>query len=417
MVNHDNSLVATLIEKGVNIPVPSTVEIGEDVDINRISPEDVTIHSGCKIFGKKTLIMSGVELGSRSPVTIKNCQLGKKVDLKGGYFEESTFLDSANMGDGAEVREGCLLEEEANGAHTVGLKQTILFPFVTLGSIINYCDILMAGGTSRTNHSEVGSSYIHFNYTPNQDKATASLIGNVAEGVMLNQPPIFLGGQGGIVGPCQLGFNTVIAAGVIYREDCPQGHKLLIGKESQKDDMDFYPGLYWSVKRRVLNSIEYISNIIALRQWYLLIRSKFYDGSDLDKFLYEGAIEKLEIVFNERVKRFKALANKMEKSIQLYKSLMGNKMSEKLLNQKTELLKSIQVIEDEFISCKAYLGEESLKIEFLKSIDMSIQKKGKNYINVIQNLSETETKVGTSWLLTIIDHVRKSVLEYLPSYI
>jgi len=361
--------------------------------------------------------MSGVELGSRSPVTIKNCQLGRNVNLKGGYFEESTFLDSANMADGDDVREGCLLEEEANGAHTVGLKQTILFPFVTLGSIINYCDILMAGGTSRTNHSEVGSSYIHFNYTPNQDKATASLIGNVAQGVMLNQPPIFLGGQGGIVGPCQLGFSTVIAAGVIYREDCPQGHKLLIGKKSQKDDMEFYPGLYWSVKRRVLNSIEYISNIIALRQWYLLIRSKFYDGSDLDKFLYEGAIEKLEIVFNERVKRFKALANKMEKSIQLYKSLMGNKMSEKLLNQKTELLKSIQVIEDEFISCKAYLGEESLKIEFLKSIDMSIQKKGKNYINVIQNLSETETKVGTSWLLTIIDHVRKSVLEYLPSYI
>jgi len=84
----------------------------------------------------------------------------------------------------AEVREGCLLEEEANGAHTVGLKQTILFPFVTLGSIVNFCDILMAGGTDRRNHSEVGSSYIHFNYTPNQDKATASLIGDVAYGVM-----------------------------------------------------------------------------------------------------------------------------------------------------------------------------------------------------------------------------------------
>ena len=138
--------------------------------------------------------MPGVKLGSRSPVTIKNCQLGKKVELKGGYFEGSTFLKGSTFQDGAEVREGCLLEEEANGAHTVGLKQTILFPFVTLGSIINFCDILMAGGTSRTNHSEVGSSYIHFNYTPNQDKATASLIGNVAHGVMLNQPPIFLGG-------------------------------------------------------------------------------------------------------------------------------------------------------------------------------------------------------------------------------
>ena len=175
MVYNKNSLITALIEKGVKIPNPSSVEISEEVNINLISSEDVTIHSGCKIFGKKTLIMPGVKLGSRSPVTIKNCQLGKNVELKGGYFEGSTFLDSANMGDGAEVREGCLLEEEANGAHTVGLKQTILFPFVTLGSIINFCDILMAGGTSRTNHSEVGSSYIHFNYTSNQDNQSDRL--------------------------------------------------------------------------------------------------------------------------------------------------------------------------------------------------------------------------------------------------
>ncbi|TFF88469.1 MAG: UDP-N-acetylglucosamine pyrophosphorylase, partial [Promethearchaeota archaeon] len=262
----EKPLVSALIKKGVNIPNPSSVEIGEEVDLSLIS-SDVIIHSGCKIFGKKTLIMSGVKLGVRSPVTIKNCQLGRNVELRGGYFEESTFLEAANMGDGAEVRQGCLLEEESNGAHTVGLKQTLLFPFVTLGSIINFCDILMAGGTDRRNHSEVGSSYIHFNYTPNQDKATASLIGDVSQGVMLNQPPIFLGGQGGIVGPTRIGFGTVIAAGVIYRGDCPQGHKLLTKKVSQKKDRDFYPGLYWSVKRRVVNSIYYIANIIALRQW------------------------------------------------------------------------------------------------------------------------------------------------------
>jgi bifunctional UDP-N-acetylglucosamine pyrophosphorylase/glucosamine-1-phosphate N-acetyltransferase len=77
----------------------------------------------------------------------------------------------------------------------------------------------MAGGTSRKNHSEVGSSYIHFNYTPNQDKATASLIGDVPKGVMLNQNPIFLGGQGGLVGPCRIAYGTVIAAGSVYRKD------------------------------------------------------------------------------------------------------------------------------------------------------------------------------------------------------
>jgi UDP-N-acetylglucosamine/UDP-N-acetylgalactosamine diphosphorylase len=417
LVNNNSSLVTALIDKGVKIPNPSSVEIGEGVDINLISSEDVVIHSGCKIFGKKTVIMSGVKLGRRSPVTIKNCQLGKNVELKGGYFEESTFLDSANMGDGAEVREGCLLEEEANGAHTVGLKQTILFPFVTLGSIINFCDILMAGGTNRRNHSEVGSSYIHFNYTANQDKATASLIGEVAHGVMLNQPPIFLGGQGGIVGPCQIGYSTVVAAGVTYRGDCPQGHKLLMGITLQKDDMDFYPGLYWSVKRRVINCIEYIANIIAFKQWYLNVRSRFYQGSNMEKLLYDGAIEKIEIIFNERVKRFKALAEKMEKSIKLYKSVMGNKISEVLIKQKKELFENIQEIEKSFKDCLLYSGDEEKRNEFLKSIDSKIEDTGPDYIRVIQNLDEDNLNVGTGWLLTIVEKTRNTILKYLPSFI
>lgn len=416
MVENNTSLIATLIEKGVKIPNPSTVEIGEEVDINLISSKNVVIHSGCKIFGKKTLIMPGVKLGERSPVTINDCQLGRSVNLKGGYFENSTFLELANMGDGAEVREGCLLEEEANGAHTVGLKQTILFPFVTLGSLINFCDILMAGGTNRTNHSEVGSSYIHFNYTPNQDKATASLIGDVAYGVMLNQPPIFLGGQGGLVGPSRIGYSTVIAAGVIYRGDCPQGKKLLMAKEPQKDDIDFYPGVYWSVKRRVLNCIEYIGNIIALKHWYLNVRSKFYHG-DMEKLLYEGALEKLEMIFNERIKRFKALAKKMEKSIELYKSIMGNKASDELLNQKRELFENIQKIENDFNECQSYSGDETKKNEFIKKIDTIIEKIGFDYIKVIKNLDEYSLSVGTEWLLSIIEKTRTTIFKHLPSYI
>ena len=83
------------------------------------------------------------------------------------------------MGSGAHVRAGTLLEEEFDGAHAVGLKQTLFLPFVTAGSLINFCDALMAGGTSRKNHSEIGSSYIHFNYTPHRDKATPSLVGDV----------------------------------------------------------------------------------------------------------------------------------------------------------------------------------------------------------------------------------------------
>ncbi len=411
-----NSLIYALIEKGVRIPNPSSVEIGKEINLDFISAEDVVIHSGCKIFGKDTLIMSGVKLGARSPVTIKNCQLGRNVELKGGYFENSTFLDSANMGDGAEVREGCLLEEKANGAHTVGLKQTILFPFVTLGSLINFCDILMAGGTSRKDHSEVGSSYIHFNYTPNQDKATASLIGDVAHGVMLNQPPIFLGGQGGLVGPSNIGYNTVIAAGVIYRGDCPEGNKLLFGNNSKKKDMDFHPGVYWSVKRRVVNSIEYIANLIALRQWYITVRSKFFQRSNMEHILYEGALAKLDLVLNERINRFNQLATKMKQSLKQYKSIMGNEASEILIKQKNELIENYQKIENIFRAHLSYLGNEDKKKEFLIKIDNNIKKENNNYIKIIKNLDESTKNVGINWLSSIIKKIRDSALKYLSSF-
>jgi UDP-N-acetylglucosamine/UDP-N-acetylgalactosamine diphosphorylase len=416
MENKNIKRVQNFLQKGVNIKAPASIEIGEEVNFDRISGENVIIHSGCKIFGKDTLIMPGVTLGARSPVTINNCQLGRNVELKGGYFENSTLLDSANMGDGAEVRKGCLLEEKANGAHTVGLKQTILLPFVTLGSIINFCDALMAGGTSRRNHSEVGSSYIHFNYTPNQDKATASLIGNVAEGVMLDQPPIFLGGQGGLVGPSQIGFNTVIAAGVVYRGDCPQGNKLIYGKGLKKEDKEFYPGLYWSLERRVLNSIEYIANIIALRQWYINVRSKFYKEGSMKRLLFEGALDKLDIVFNERIKRFNQLAKKMENSINLYKSVKGADASDILLKQKRELFDNRQKIEDCFNEMRSYSGDKIKKEELLQELRQSIITNNNDYLKSIKNLNENSKSAGRAWLSSIIKETKDSILKLLPSF-
>ncbi|MBP1624070.1 MAG: UDP-N-acetylglucosamine pyrophosphorylase, partial [Acidobacteria bacterium] len=162
--------VQNLLARGVLIPCPYSVEVDDSVVPDRIAP-GVVIHTGCRIAGAKTSIGPGSELGKEAPVAIEDCQLGHKVELKGGYFSGATFLDGANMGSAAHVRPATLMEEEAGGAHAVGFKQTIFLSFVTAGSLINFCDALMAGGTSRKNHSEIGSSYIHFNFTPHQDKA------------------------------------------------------------------------------------------------------------------------------------------------------------------------------------------------------------------------------------------------------
>jgi len=147
--NH-NKKVAELCKKGVLIPNPLSVDIGEQVDPDRISGDGVVIHAGCKIYGKDTLIMSGTELGYEAPLTVDSCQIGPSVKLKGGYCRNSVFFKDSAMGSCAYIREGCILEEKANGAHSVGLKHTILFPFVTLGSLINLCDCLMAERAEKT---------------------------------------------------------------------------------------------------------------------------------------------------------------------------------------------------------------------------------------------------------------------------
>ncbi|MCF7850006.1 MAG: hypothetical protein K9M45_14225, partial [Kiritimatiellales bacterium] len=267
-----------------------------------ISPEAI-IHHGCRIFGDKTSIGPGCVIGAEAPVTIENCQLGRNVELKGGYFSDAVFLDGANMGSGAHVRAGTILEEEANGAHTVGLKQTILFPFVTLGSLINFCDILMAGGTSRRDHSEVGSSYIHFNYTPHQDKATASLVGDVPHGVFLDQKPVFLGGQGGLVGPARIEYGTIVAAGGTCRKDVLKPGQLHIPKNLAGATMDYETGVYRGITRIVRNNLHYIGNIIPLSEWYLNVRKRFMNRDAFDAACYEGAVRNLDLVLAERIKR------------------------------------------------------------------------------------------------------------------
>ena len=360
--------------------------------------------------------MAGSKLGYEAPVSVRDCQIGPKVELKGGFFRDSVFLEKANMGSGAQVREACIFEEEANGAHTVGLKHTILFPFVTLGSLINLCDCLMAGGTSRKNHSEVGSSYIHFNYTPNQDKATASLIGDVPRGVMLDQNPVFLGGQGGLVGPARLGFGTVIAAGCVYRGDSPEDNKLIVAQALAGKKSDFHPGVYWTIQRRVVNNIHYYANLIALKEWYEAVRSQFLMTSPLGEELYKGALEKLDLAFEERIKRFKALVQKLPRSAEIYQSIMKEKASQKLLNQKKQLGQNWPQIEEILRNFQdgQFSGRE--KDAFLKQMAQEKEEQGSDYIKVIQELDTKWRQMGTQWLESLVKEVNTTVLEKIPSF-
>ena len=390
-----------LIQKGAIIPNTQAITIGSEVNIERLAGKGVTLFPGTRIFGARTCIGEYAQIGEDGPVSIENCHVGPQVKLKGGYFSGAVFLKKASCGLGSHVRKGTILEEEASIAHTVGLKQTILFPFVTLGSLINFCDCLMSGGTSRQNHSEVGSSYIHFNFTPNQDKATPSLIGDVPRGVMLNHPPIFLGGQGGLVGPSRLAFGTVVAAGTINRKDQLKENHLVLGEKSRSGSVPYSIGTYFNLKRIIRNNIIYLGNLYALRQWYIHIRSRFV-GNDFAPELLEGLESTINVGIEERLKQLGLLGDK----------LAASKAREGIQH---DFPKAWLQIRSRLEELKPFGGSDADKELFLKQINQKIGQCGKDYLGVIKALDENQMQMGTRWLDGIVSQVVQETVECVAS--
>ncbi|MCW7755122.1 protein GlmU [Desulfobotulus sp. H1] len=381
------------------MPDPSQVFIADDIREKRIE-SGVTLHPGTRISGSDTLILRGSCLGGEGSTVLHNVRTGCHVHLKGGYFQEAVFLEGAQAGSGSHVRGGTILEERASIAHSVGLKQTILFPYVTLGSQINFCDILMAGGTGPDNHSEVGSSYIHFNFTPNQDKATASLIGDVPSGVMLNKPPVFLGGQGGLVGPCRLAFGTVVAAGTLQRKDELRENRLIFGSSLKAGNVERVPGKYPGLKKILQNNFTYIANLHALREWYRHVRHQFLD-STFPFELYEGLLLQVESGIAERIKRLIQLRNKVAAFHGEEKGI-GRVWSEKadtvcaLLGRDTRETESRNIIRH--------------RADFLQTMKVK-----ESYLSTLASMDDQWREAGRSWLQSLVDDRLQRAWEILSA--
>jgi len=401
--------VEALLKKGVRMTNPFSVEIGKEVNLDKIA-DSVTIYGAARIYGEETLIAQNVHLGYEAPVTLINCQLGAAVELRGGYFTKSVFLEKVTLGSNAQVRAGCLLEEQSGGNHTVGLKQTILFPFVILGSLINFCDCLMAGGTSRKNHSEVGSSYIHFNYTPHQDKATPSLIGDVPRGVMLKEPPIFLGGQGGIVGPLKIDYGAVIPAGVICRRDFKAEEMLWSSPASPEKGKHFVAGVYSDISRKINYNIVYVANLLALRQWYRYVRREFFTKEKYGDDLYCGACNVLNDAVAERIRQISLFAQNIDNSVNAGSKKNKSGLSDRARLTSKQFLQNWPQME-EYLSVN---NEDKISVKvkekFVKGMQ-SLSNKGLSYLEAIQMLQPAQAQVGKDWLSSIVEEITKGCLK------
>ncbi len=313
-------LVSQLIDRGVVIHAPQAVVI-QDIDPQRIEA-GVEIFPGTTLRGRHTLLGAGTCLGRCGGGYFDNIATGRRVELYGGFFQDAVFLDDVIIRGHAEIRGGTLIEEGGEAGHHVGYKMTILMPYVIAGSLINFCDALVAGGTGRRDHTEIGSTLALYNFTPWGDKF-ASLFGDVPGGLFLRARRIFIGGQSQIVSPVKVGFGSVIPAGYALRRSV--GPDRIYGELPQAIDAPFAQDRLGALAHKIALSAEFIGNLYVLRAWYQEVRLPMATHDPHLRALYQRATTMLDLGIAERRKRLATFMARVPNSLEAHHANPGPK--------------------------------------------------------------------------------------------
>ena len=414
---HNQEELNKFLEKGVIIPEPQSVKIERSINLSqigkgtflhpfsRIEGEQSYIDESCEIgiAGAVTILNSGVGKGSRlgtlGPVTIKDTFTGPNTVLGCGTSEESVFLgkettlNDFTTGYGFRTRKGTLYEEDASSAQHTDTKMTLLLPWVTLGSNINLCDALIAGGTGPElgAFSEVGSGSIHFNFTPSGDKATASLFGNVVEGVFLNQERLFIGGNNCLLGPMEADFGASTAAGIRIHGKLSKGLHTgqVLSRRVFTRDFRILSG----VRKTLATQFNYLGELCSFMNWYRQIRIGVMAKDPETRKLYEAGLRMLSMNYSERVKQLKHYFGLIEQSIILIEKEKG----------KTKEFENQQFI----LSCWTKLEEvleknKTMELpapeKLLSELRESLKTSDSSYTQRIRNLSPESVNLGIKWM-------------------
>jgi len=167
----------------------------------------------------------------------------------------------------------------------------------------------VSGGSSRSDHSEIGSGAVHFNFDPRSDKF-GSLLGD-ATGCLLRSPRIFVGGNSGIVAPVHVQFGAVVAAGAMIRNDV--GANQLSSGESLHHTGEYDLDTYYDLTRKFCTTAKLIGNLRASATWYRSIRLPFADSEE--KLLYMAAERELDRHLQYRAEQLSKVIDKLERSL------------------------------------------------------------------------------------------------------
>lgn len=300
--------VASLQRRGVDVWGPERVYVSPDVNLDAI--EATAVIRQATLSGKDLSIAAGAVIGTSGHAEVSDCQIGPNAELGAGLFQGATLLNGVKVRGFAEIRPETLLEEEVDVAHSVALKNTTFTACCVAGSLINFCDLFLTGGTSRKDHTEIGSGAIHYNFDPRGDK-WGSLLGSI-RGVLLRSDPVFIGGTCGLVGPLEVGLGAVTAANCTIRRDVP-ANTLVSTADRAVSIPNFDRTSYGSLRRQFRVTVKLVATLRALEAWYELVRLPH--APPREGHLYEFALKRVGVQAQERIDRLAKIIAKLEAGV------------------------------------------------------------------------------------------------------
>ena len=269
---------------------------------------------------------------------------------------------------------------------------------VVTGSLINYCDLFMSGGTSRKDHSEVGSGAVHFNFDPRGDK-WSSMIGN-ATGVLLKSAPIFVGGNSGLVGPVAIDFGAVVAAGSIVRRNVGPN---CIHAEVMRSQVaqSFDPERYTMLGGKFIQTARLVGALHALDAWYEQVRLAF--AADYQKPLYNAARWQIERHVAERALRLRRIIGKLDRSIEKWEQEAGGG-GEACIREHRVLIENQEQIVKTLVEPGPPLPAPQQAVEDYQKRDPKA-----GHVPRVSNLDDPASAAFADWLRSIADRTAEKM--------
>lgn len=411
----------SLQNQGVHIPSLDHICIGRDVLLDKIAA-GVVLHPFCRITGKDTKIYPNAEIGPRGSVILENSMIGSdavignqgsvtlvktvagpKTVLGSGSAEQAVFLgketdlNDFTTGGGFRVRKGSLYEEDASSAQHTDTKMTLLFPWATLGSNVNLCDLLLAGGVGPElgKFTEIGSGTIHFNFTIRGDKATGTLLGNASSGVFLKEKRLFIGGNNCLLGPLQAEFGALSAAGLRVSGKLKAG--LNLGQEFPTGHREYDPRIFLKAKAIVGNQVHYVGQLAALSQWYQMVRLSIAQRNPERCQVYQAGMQIVELNIQERIAQLERFIESLETSVQLLSEQAAPPRT--VIQEQRTLLEHWPLLKKYLENYKAYF--ENIPSQLEQALNENAGRHS-YYTKIIQNLPPSSVHLGQLWLESLV---------------